>query len=75
MLVDEFSGGRAPQHALYLMGESALEQTELSPADAARLYTVMAGLTFTDATRRAVAGAVPLPGRRLLLASAIDGHC
>ena len=47
MLVDEFSGDEL-QHVLYLMGESALEQTELSPADAARLFTVMAGLTFTD---------------------------
>jgi hypothetical protein len=49
VLVDEFSGDEL-QHVLYLLGESALEQTELSPADAARLYTVMAGLTFTDAT-------------------------
>jgi hypothetical protein len=47
-LVDDFSGDEL-QHVLYLMGESALEQTELSPADAARLFTVMAGLTFTDA--------------------------
>ena len=47
VLVDEFSGDEL-QHVLYLLGESALEQTELSPADAARLYTVMAGLTFTD---------------------------
>jgi hypothetical protein len=49
VLVDEFSGDEL-QHVLYLLGESALEQTELSPADAARLFTVMAGLTFTDAT-------------------------
>jgi hypothetical protein len=49
LLVDEFSGDEL-QHVLYLLGESALEQTELSSADAARVFTVMAGLTFTDAT-------------------------
>ncbi len=56
VLVDEFSGDEL-QHVLYLMGESALEQTELSPADAARLFTVMAGLTFTDA----LGGQSPVP--------------
>lgn len=46
---DEFSGDEL-QHVLYLMGEAALEETELSPAAAARLFTVMSRLTFTDAT-------------------------
>jgi hypothetical protein len=55
-IVDEFSGDEL-QHVLYLMGEAALEETELSPAAAARLYTVMAGLTFTDAT----GAPVPVP--------------
>ena len=32
------------------MGEAALEQTELSPAQAARVFTVMSTLTFTDTT-------------------------
>jgi hypothetical protein len=48
-LVDDFSGDEL-QHVLYLLGESALEQAELSPADVQRLFTVMAGLSFTDAT-------------------------
>jgi hypothetical protein len=37
-------------HAAYLMGESVGEQTEVSPTEAARIFTVMSGLTFTDAT-------------------------
>ena len=36
------------EHAAYLMGESALEETEVSPAEAARIFTVMSTLTFTD---------------------------
>src|SRR4051794_23805466 len=42
LTTDEF------QHAAYLMGESALEQNEVSPAEAARIFTVMSTLTFTD---------------------------
>jgi hypothetical protein len=48
-LVGDFSGDEL-RHVLYLLGESALEQAELSPADVQRLFTVMAGLSFTDAT-------------------------
>jgi hypothetical protein len=55
-LVDEFSGDEL-EHVLYLLGESALEESELTPAAAARLFTVMAGLTFTDAT----GAQVPVP--------------
>ena len=46
-LVDELTEEEF-QHAAYLMGEAALEQTEVSPAQAQRIYTVMAGLTFTN---------------------------
>jgi len=48
-LVDELAADELA-NAAYLMGEAALEQTELSPAQAARVFTVMATLTFTDTT-------------------------
>jgi hypothetical protein len=47
-LVDELTDEEF-QHAAYLLGEAALEQTDVSPAQAQRIYTVMAGLTFTNA--------------------------
>jgi hypothetical protein len=47
-LTGELSGENLA-HALYLLGEGALEEQELSPAGAARLFAVMAALTFTDA--------------------------
>ena len=48
-LVDELAADEFA-NAAYLMGEAALEQTELSPAQAARVFTVMSTLTFTDTT-------------------------
>ena len=48
-LVDELAADEFA-NAAYLMGEAALEQTELSPAQAARVFSVMATLTFTDTT-------------------------
>src|SRR5215218_246270 len=46
-LVDELSTDEF-EHAAYLMGESALEETEVSPAEAVRIFAVMSTLTFTD---------------------------
>jgi hypothetical protein len=47
-LVDELTAEEF-QHAAYLMGESALEQADVTPAEAQRIFTVMSQLTFTDA--------------------------
>jgi len=55
-LLDELTAEEF-QHAAYLMGEAALEQAEVSPAEAARIFTVMAGLTFTNAA----GGQSPVP--------------
>ena len=55
-LVDELTADEFA-NAAYLMGEAALEQTELSPAQAARVFTVMSTLTFTDTT----GGQSPVP--------------
>ena len=72
-LVDELTADEFA-NAAYLMGEAALEQTELSPAAGGSASSrVMATLTFTDTTRRPEPGPLPLSRRRLLRPGADDG--
>ena len=59
-LVDELTAEEF-QHAAYLMGEAALEQTDVTPAEAQRIYTVMAGLTFTNARGQQVGSRTTIP--------------
>ena len=70
-LVDELTAEEF-QHAAYLMGEAALEQTEVSPAEAQRIFTVMAAADLHRRPRSAGRRPVPLSRRRLLRPRADD---
>ena len=54
-LVDELTTEEF-QHAAYLMGEAALEQTDVTPAEAQRIFTVMSAADVHRRPRRAELG-------------------